>query len=271
MKWQDVGMTSTDAELLDSRRFSVIEACRWIRIPPHKLFELERATNNNIERQSVDYVVDSLLGWTERWDQVVMRDLIVLRDRVRFFAEHNLDGLMRGDIETRFKAYALAVQWGWMTRNEVRAKENLSPLAGLEAPLTPLNMTKKTDGSVALEYAGATLSADNPSVRGRLALLASDAAAREIRREIAAVAKASERADDPAGFAAAIDAFYGDHPERLVRALHIPEHEARRYSQAHRQAVVVGGIRATDEWLVEAAHELTNLTLHQHGQQEIAA
>jgi HK97 family phage portal protein len=77
MKWQDVGMTSKDAELVDSRRFSVIEFCRGIRIPPHKLFELERSTNNNIERQSVDYVVDSLLGWTERWDQVIWRDLIV--------------------------------------------------------------------------------------------------------------------------------------------------------------------------------------------------
>lgn len=272
MTWQDVGMTNADAELVDSRRFSVLEFCRWIRIPPHKLFELERSTNNNIERQSVDYVVDSLLGWTERWEQVILRDLITLRERGRFFAEHNLDGLMRGDIKARYEAYALAVQWGWMVRNEVRAKENLNPLDGLDEPLTPLNMNRGANGSVAIGYAEPKAlgsGSPSPELLGRLKLHASDAAARVIRREIAAVAKAADRAgDDQAAFRSSIETFYAEHADHVARTLHIAEHDARRYALEHRDAVLDSGIRASDDWLVDAAQHLTSLAMDQ---QEIAA
>ncbi len=262
MTWRDVGMKSTDAELLDSRRFSAIEGCRWFRIPPHKIFELERSTNNNIERQSVDYVVDSLLGWTERWEQAIWRDLILAKGR--FFAEHNLDGLLRGDIETRFKAYALAVQWGWMVRNEVRAKENMNPIEGLDKPLTPTNMTVGNSGDVRVEYDTVTplLTAGSEDLRGLLKLHASDAAARVVRRETAAIAKLAEKtAGNAEAFRAGVDAFYADHSQEVAGALHIAEHDALRYAREHRDALLSQGPAAMDEWLTEGAAALTELAM----------
>ena len=257
MRWQDVGMNAKDAELVDSRRFSVIEFCRGLRIPPHKLFELERSTNNNIERQSVDYVVDSLLGWTERWEQVIWRDLIVDRDRARFFAEHNLDGLMRGDIAARFTAYALAVQWGWMTRNEIRAKENMNPITGADSLERPLNM----------EPVGGAGASNVVALRVRLKLHASSAAARVVRREMSGVEKLLDKTD-PAGRTAALTAFYAEHAEEVARQLHVAEHEATAYAAAHRDAILDQGPVVMTDWLTTAAAQLTDLAMDQ---KELAA
>lgn len=249
MSWQDVGMTNKDAELIDSQRFSIVEFCRGIRIPPHKLFELERSTNNNIERQSVDYVVDSLLGWAERWEAVIRRDLIILRDRLRFFAEHNLDGLMRGDFTGRMTGYHLAVTDGIFTRDEVRKKENLNPKGGAADELSqPLNQ-----GPVG-SNAGAPAAA---AAMGRAKLLAAGIAGRLVRREMSGVEKLLERTD-AAGLPGALEEFYTEHADQVVRQLHVAEHQALAYARDHRAAVIAGGSGAMSEWLVDGVQQLTN-------------
>lgn len=247
MTWQDVGMTNKDAELIDSQRFSILEFCRGIRIPPHKLFELERATNNNIERQSVDYVVDSLLGWAERWEAVIRRDLIILRDRLRFFAEHNLDGLMRGDFKGRMEGFHFAINDGIMTPDEARKKENLNPKGGAADELRqPLNQ-----GPVG-SNAGAAAAA-----MGRAKLLAAGIAGRLVRREMSGVEKLLERTDASA-LALALEEFYAEHADQVVRQLHVAEHQALAYARDHRAAVLAGGPGAMSEWLVDGVQQLTN-------------
>ncbi len=251
MTWQDVGMTSVDAELIDSRRFSTIQFCQGIRIPPHKLFELERSTNNNIERQSIDYVVDSLLGWGERWEQVIRRDLIIVRDRHRYFAEHLFDGLMKGDIAARTSAYASAINTGWMTPDEVRRKENLNPKGGAADDLRqPLNQ-----GPV-----GGLSGGNQALAMGRLKLHAASASARLVRREVSGVEKLLERTD-AAALPGALGEFYAEHADQVARQLHVGEHEALAYARDHRDAVLAGGAAAMSEWLVDGTEALTNLAM----------
>ncbi len=262
MTWQNASMSAQEAELMEQMRWGVAEASRLARIPPHKLMELERSTNNNINRQSIDYVVDTLLGWAKRWEQVVFRDLIAPRERATFFAEHLLDALMRGDPEARSKAYALAIQWGWMTQNEVRELENLNAMEGHDELLTPLNMTTGADGTgQVISFAPRRVDAQ---VRGQLQLLASDAASRVVRREVAAVSKLADRAGgDAAAFRAGVDAFYAEHEAHVASALHVPEHEARRYARAQRAEVLSDGPGVMDAWLVDRVAELTSLAMNQ--------
>ena len=140
LEWTQVGMRARDAEFLASRKFSVIEICRMFRVPPHLVQDLERSTFSNIEHQSLEFVVYTLGPWLRRWEQAIRRDLLVGVDRLRYFAEFNVDGLLRGDIESRYTAYGIAIEKGFKTRNEVRRSENLNPLPGLDTPLRPLNM-----------------------------------------------------------------------------------------------------------------------------------
>lgn len=258
MTWQNASMTATEAEQLGQMRWGITEASRWVRIPPHKLYELERSTNNNIDRQSIDYVVDSLLGWTIKWRQTVYRDLLPVTERSRFFAEANLDALLQGDPTARSQAYALAISWGWMTRNEVRAKENLNALKGLDDPLTPLNMT---GAGVSVAYGPGRIP---EATRGHLRLLASDAASRVVRREVAAIGKLAERAaGDQAAFRTGVDEFYGDHGAYVASALHIPEPDARRYARIQRAELLSDGPVVMDAWLVDRVEALANLAMQQ--------
>lgn len=280
MEWHQVSMTARDAQMLEAKHASIEDVCAWIRIPPHKVYNLTRSTNNNISSQEVSYVVDCLLAWAVRWEQAIDRDLV--DDPVSYFPKHVLDGLLRGDFDARAKAYALAIMWGWMNRNEVRAKEDLNPLPGLDAPLTPVNMTTDPDGapvhdlaprqSAPVEAAAQTLvalPAPVPAVAelgvvgaGQLRLLASDAAARVVRREVAAMTKLAERSGpDVAAWKRGVEDFYADHAEHVAASLHIPGHEAVRYAREQREALIARGPVAMAEWLTDRVEDLVDLAI----------
>ena len=137
VKFIPTAMKTRDAEWIKSRQFSVIEVCRAFRMPPHKIQSLDRATFTNIEHQNIEYVQDTLQPWLVRWEQAVNRQIV---DDPEFYAEFNVTGRLRGDTTSRFEAYDSAIRAGWMTRNEVRKRENLSPLDGLDDALLPSNM-----------------------------------------------------------------------------------------------------------------------------------
>lgn len=136
MEWKQVSMTNRDAQFLEARKFSIDEIARIFRIPPHMIQNLDKATFSNIEQQSIDFVVHSLRPWLVRIEQALKRDLAL---EPGLFAEFLVDGLLRGDMETRFAAYALAIQNEIYTPNEVRAMENRNPMQGgdeLRNPIT---------------------------------------------------------------------------------------------------------------------------------------
>lgn len=139
LEWQQVGMTNEDAQFLETRKFQVSDIARWFGVPPHMIGDLERATFSNIEHQSIDYVRHGLMHWLRRWESQIAADLIL---EPEYFAEFKVAGLLRADTKTRAESYKIAIESGWMTRNEVREAENLDPLPGLDRPIMPLNMVE---------------------------------------------------------------------------------------------------------------------------------
>ena len=142
LHFKPIAVPNKDAQWIEAREFHVGDLCRWLRIPPHKVAHLRNATFSNIEQQAIEYVTDTLQPWMVRWEQEIQRKL--LSERTDLFAEHLVDGLLRGDTTSRYNAYRSAVLAGWMSRNEVRVLENLNPVDGLDEFLTPLNTEAAT-------------------------------------------------------------------------------------------------------------------------------
>ena len=138
MKIADVPMTFDDAQFLEQRKFEITEIARWFRLPPHLLADLDRSTNNNIEHQGLEYVKFSIRPWCVGWEQELAMKGIV---RDPFHAEHNMEGLMRGDAASRAAFYREMRNAGAMTPRMIAAKENLElgDDPALDQILIPLN------------------------------------------------------------------------------------------------------------------------------------
>src|SRR5690606_20847924 len=117
MEWQPFGMPMTDAQFLENRKFQVTDIARWFRVPPHKLADLDRATFSNIEHQSLEFVQDTILPWAIRLEQEANAKLFG-QNRMGFFTKLNLNALLRGDVESRYRAYQAGRQWGWLSAND---------------------------------------------------------------------------------------------------------------------------------------------------------
>ncbi|NUT96737.1 MAG: phage portal protein [Saccharothrix sp.] len=142
VNWQQIGIPPEDAQFLETRKLQVTEMARWLRLPPHKIGDLERATFSNIEELQLDYVASALRSWLVRWEQAITLRLLLPSERGRYFAEHLVDGLLRGNTMARYQAYAIGRNWGWLSADDIREKENLNPLPDGrgETYLVPLNM-----------------------------------------------------------------------------------------------------------------------------------
>ncbi|RKN86751.1 phage portal protein [Paenibacillus ginsengarvi] len=153
LKYHQVTIPPDAAQFLETRKFQIAEIARIFRVPLHMLQELDRATNNNIEHQSIEFVVHTIRPWLVRWEQYLRMKLLSQRERrLGFYAEFNVEGLLRGDTKSRFEAYGVALDKGWMSPNEVRRKENENPYPGGDAYRVPLNTAKvNPDGSTSTE------------------------------------------------------------------------------------------------------------------------
>jgi HK97 family phage portal protein len=143
LTWTAIGVRPQDSQLLESRKFSVTEIARMFRVPPHMLADLDRATFSNIEQQSIEFVIHTLRPWLVRWEKRLALSLLTANERASgLFIEFNVDGLLRGDIASRYRSYAVGRQWGWLSPNDVRALENMNPRedTGGDAYHEPLNM-----------------------------------------------------------------------------------------------------------------------------------
>jgi HK97 family phage portal protein len=140
LKWHDVGIPPEEAQFLETRKFQLTEIARIYRIPPHMIADLEKATFSNIEQQDLEFVKYTMFPWLTRWEQSIQKHLMLERERKKYYAEFLLDGLLRGDNASRSQYYAMAKQWGWMSTNEIRQKENMNPVEGGDVYLIPMNM-----------------------------------------------------------------------------------------------------------------------------------
>lgn len=147
IEWQSIGMTSEDAQFLETRNYQLAEIARIFGIPPHKIADLSRSTNNNIEHQGIEFVQDTIRPGAVRHEQAMRRDLFSSQSRQTHTIEYNLDGLMRGDSAARTAYYTNGIQWGWLSPDEARRKENMNPRKdGLGGKyLQPMNMIQTGD------------------------------------------------------------------------------------------------------------------------------
>ena len=140
MKYHPVEVKLVDAQFLETRKYTNLDIARVFRVPPHLIMELDRATFSNITQQDIEFVKFTMLPWLKRWEQRLWAQLLDEDEQSQFFFEYLVDGLERGDGEARARYYKAGIQDGWLTRNEVRRRENLDPLDGLDEPLEPMNM-----------------------------------------------------------------------------------------------------------------------------------
>lgn len=143
MKYHQIGVSPEDAQMLESRKFSQLEMASIFQVPPHKIGNLDRATFTNIEHQAQEFLTDTLLYWLTLWEQTIGWKLLTPVEQAKYFAEFLTANLLRGDLKSRYEAYAIARQWGWYSADDIREKENENPLPDGQGKgyLIPMNMT----------------------------------------------------------------------------------------------------------------------------------
>jgi HK97 family phage portal protein len=249
LKWESIGVPPDDSQFLQSREFQVIEICRWFNLPPHKLKELAKMNYNSLEQMNVEFLTDTLRPWLVRWEQQLNRKLLRRQDRERFFFEHAVEGILRGDLQSRYTSYSIARNWGWLSVNEIREKENLNPVDGGDTYLTPQNMAPANGPSpdpAAAQSAQQVTNAQDPTLirsdlgaekeQAILIRLLEDAGNRLQAIECNAVKRFSNK---PSEFLEKIGKFCEEHRTRVVSA-YAPvleafsrQHELEEHVQRH--------------------------------------
>ena len=151
MKYTPISISPDQAQFLETRKFQLDEIARIFRVPPHMIGDLEKSSFNNIEQQSLEFVKYTLDPWVSRWEQAMVRALLTVEEKKQYFFKFNVDGLLRGDYQSRMQGYATARQNGWMSANDIRELENLDRIPaeqGGDLYLINGNMTKLEDAGI---------------------------------------------------------------------------------------------------------------------------
>ena len=151
MKYQQIGIPPEEAQFLETRKFQINEIARLYRIPPHMVGDLDKSSFSNIEQQSLEFVKYTLDPWVIRWEQSLQRSLLLPGEKGKYFIKLNVDGLLRGDYQSRMNGYAVGRQNGWFSANDIREMENMNPIPDEEGGnLYLINgaMTKLADAGV---------------------------------------------------------------------------------------------------------------------------
>ena len=151
MKYQQIGIPPEEAQFLETRKFQINEIARLYRIPPHMVGDLEKSSFSNIEQQSLEFVKYTLDPWVIRWEQAMQRSLLLPKEKQEFFIRLNVDGLLRGDYQSRMNGYSVARQNGWLSANDIREMEDMNPIPDEEGGNLYLingNMTKLKDAGL---------------------------------------------------------------------------------------------------------------------------
>jgi HK97 family phage portal protein len=236
MELEKIGIPPEDAQFLETRKFQVAEIARIFRVPLHMIGDLERATFSNIEHQSIEFVVHTIRPWLVRWEQAMKWKLFLPTERRSFFAEFVVDGLLRGDIKSRYEAYAIARQNGWMSADDIREMENMNPLPGgqgqiylVNGNMIPVDQARMPEPTAPVRSERRSLEREERAIRSanRRQQLAQvhkrlflDALTRVVKREVQDVGRQARKLlqrRDAQSFADWLAEFYRDHQEFVQR------------------------------------------------------
>jgi len=128
LKFNQLTIPNDNAQFLETRKYQVEEVARFFGVPPHKIGALDRATFSNIEHQAMEFVQDCIRPRVVNWEQQIRRQLFRAADKKQYFAEHILEGLLRGDAQSRAAYYRVGRNDGWLSANDIRELENMNPI-----------------------------------------------------------------------------------------------------------------------------------------------
>ena len=157
MKYTPISISPNEAQFLETRKFQIDEIARIFRVPPHMVGDLDKSSFSNIEQQSLEFVKYTLDPWVIRWEQSLSRALFSADEKKNFFFKFNVEGLLRGDYQSRMQGYATARQNGWMSANDIRELENLDRISDEEGG----NLYLVNGNMLPLSKAGAFANTDN--------------------------------------------------------------------------------------------------------------
>ena len=207
----DFKQTTLDPEkgqMNQARIHQVREVARIYRVPPHMLGDLEKASYASIEQQSMDFLQNCIGPHVVKLEQEANRKLLLEREKPTLEVKLNLDAQLRASTQERYNAHATAINAGFLSVNEARAKENLPPVQGGDILRWPLN-------SAPVGQQGPTTRDDN-STRS----LIEDTARRLLTKESKALARAAKRlTGKPDELRAWVDDFYTKHIPLVVRTI----------------------------------------------------
>lgn len=144
-KWEKVSLSPADAAFIDTHKLTRSDIAGIYGVPPHMIGDVEKSTSwgSGIEQQSLGYVLYALTPWLTRLERVTAR--LRRSGETGLYVRFNVDGLLRGDIQSRYSAYAQGRQWGWLSANDVRRAEDEDPIDDGDTYLSPVNMVPAGD------------------------------------------------------------------------------------------------------------------------------
>lgn len=151
MTFKPMSIPPEEAQFLETRKFQIDEIARIFRVPPHMVGDLEKSSFSNIEQQSLEFVKYTVGPWVARWEQSLAQALLLPSEKKQYTIKYNLDGLLRGDYESRMNGYAVGRQNGWLSANDIRELENMNKIPAEEGGdeyLINGNMTKLKDAGL---------------------------------------------------------------------------------------------------------------------------
>ena len=234
LKWTQIGVPPEDAQFLQTRKLQITEIARWLKIPPHKIMDLEKATFSNIEQQNIQFVVDSMLPWFVRWEQDLSWALLSATERQTLFVEFLVDGLLRGDTAARGDFYTKMFNLAVFSPNDILEKENQNPIEGGDQHFVPLNMVPLTqagdvgdsNGTASARIVGEERSLASRRLKLRKQQrdiyrpLITKQAERTLNKELIKLRRALTKAFNNGGadqFSTFLEEFYKDYPATVTR------------------------------------------------------
>ena len=253
MSWESMAIPPKDAQYLELRKFQAEDVARFFRVPPHLIGIMDSATFSNIEHQSLEFVKFTLRPWLAKWEQEISRKLFKPSGG-KVFAEFLIEDLLRADTITRFQAYREGLQGGWLSPNEVRAKENMNPIEGGDRYFFPLNMGQ-IGGDDAPAEDEPVVNDDQRAIIDAHRALFEDAIGRILAKECDRAKRAAGKHTTPEAFAAWAKEYLEAERAKMLDALMIPSRAFVAATGSGKDAMTVVQTHL-DEYLMVSRAEL---------------